>query len=157
MKKNGFTLIEALIALICFAGLSLFGVISASFLKYNHERQVIISEIKAAIQYAKMQAITRSSPLYLTSLDQSHNWSNGMKLVQYNSAKNTVELLYQWEWHHPRWNITWNGVRSLNKIILSNNPISAMSNGKFVVFNAHTKEQVVIVLNRLGRVNITSE
>ncbi|CEG56797.1 GspH/FimT family pseudopilin [Legionella fallonii] len=158
MNIKGFTLIETLIALICFAGLSLLGVISASFLKYNHERQVIIDEIRVAIQYAKIQAATRGSPVYLTPFDhQSHNWSSGMKLTQYNSKKNAMELLYQWEWHHPRWSITWNGVHSLNKIILSYNPISTMSNGKFVISNPYTKEHLIIVLNRLGRVKVKSD
>ena len=142
MKIKGFTLIEVLIALICFAGLSLFGVISASFLKYKHERQIIVDEIQTAIHYAKIQAVTRGNPVYLIPFDQTDNWSKGMKLIQYNSKKNTIDLLYQWEWHHPRWSITWNGVSSLNKIILSNNPGSAISNGKFVISNPYTKEHL---------------
>lgn len=154
MKIKGFTLIEVLITLICFAGLSLLGIISASFLKDKHEQQIIVDEIQTAIRYAKIQAVVRGSPVYLVPFDQVGNWSKGMKLIQYNNKKNAMDLLYQWEWHHPRWSITWSGVSSLDKIILSNSPGSAISNGKFVVSNPYTKEHMIIVLNRLGRVKI---
>lgn len=156
MKIKGFTLIEILITLICFVGLSLFSVISASFLKYKHEQQIIVDEIKTAIHYAKIQAVVRGRPVYLVPFDQEDNWSKGMKLTQYNDNKKAMDVLYQWEWHHPRWSITWNGVSSLNKITLSNSPGSAISNGKFVVSNPYTQEHMIIVLNRLGRIKIKS-
>jgi|HubBroStandDraft_6_1064221.scaffolds.fasta_scaffold612956_2 Tfp pilus assembly protein FimT len=156
MRKNGFTLIEVLITLIFFAGISLLGVISASFLKYRNEGRLLVDEIKTAIQYAKIQAITRGNPVYLSPLDKSLNWSKGVKLIQYNRKKNKEDLLYQWEWHHPRWSITWTGVNSLDKIMLSNSPVRAISNGKFIAFNSYTKEGLEIILNRLGRVKIKS-
>ncbi|MCL9684251.1 GspH/FimT family pseudopilin [Legionella maioricensis] len=157
MKIKGFTLIEVLITLIFLAGLSLLSISSASFLTYKNERQTLIDEIRTAIQYAKIQAITLGHPVYLAPVDTSLNWSKGMILAQYNNKKNTSAPLYQWRWHHPRWNITWTGAGALNKIMLSNNPVSAISNGQFVLFNSYTKERVVIVLNKLGRIKIKSK
>lgn len=157
MKIKGFTLIEVLITLIFLTGLFLLSIFSASFLTYKNERQTIIDEIRTAIQYAKIQATTLGHPVYLVPFDVSLNWSKGMTLIQYNNKKNTSALLYQWQWHHPRWNITWSGVGRPNKIILSNNPVRAISNGQFVLFNSYTKERVVLVLNKLGRVKIKSK
>ena len=154
MKIKGFTLIEVLITLIFLAGLFLLSITSVSFLRYKNERQTIIDEIRTAIQYAKIQATILGHPVYLAPVDTSLNWSQGMTLTQYNNKKNTSNLLYQWHWNHPRWNITWSGVGALNKITLSNNPVSAISNGQFLLFNSYTKEHVAIILNKLGRVKI---
>ena len=157
MKLNGFTLVETLIILIMISILTLISVTSASFLIHKNERQTIVDEIRTAIQYAKMQAISLGHPVSLMPLDVELNWSKGMILTQQNNKTNTTAILYQWQWHHPRWNITWSGINSPNKITLSNNPISAISNGTFVLFDSYTKERVVLILNRLGRVKITSQ
>ena len=157
MKIKGFTLIEVLITLILLAGLSLLTISSASFFTYRNEQQTIIDEIRTAIQYAKIQATTLGRPVYLAPFDESLNWSAGMILTQCKVEQNTSDLLYQWHWYHPGWNITWSGASSLNKIILSNNPESAISNGQFVLFNSHTKERIIIILNKLGRIKIKSK
>ena len=155
MKLNGFTLIEVLVTLVLLAVLTLISFNSASFLRHKNERQIIIDELSTAIQYAKIQAISLGHPVSLTALDNELNWSKGMLLTQDNSKKDKT-ILYQWQWHHPRWNIVWSGANVSQKIIFSNNPVSAISNGKFVIFDPYTKEQVVIILNRLGRIRLIS-
>jgi prepilin-type N-terminal cleavage/methylation domain-containing protein len=157
MKIKGFTLIEVLITMIFLAGFFLLSITSISFVRYKNERQTIIDEIRTAIQYAKIQATILGHPVSLAPFDASWNWSRGMTLTGYNNKKNTSALLYQWHWHHPRWKITWSGVGVLNKITLSNNPLSAISNGQFLLFNSYTKERVVIILNKLGRIKIKSK
>lgn len=156
MKLKGFTLIEVLITLILLAGLSLLSFSSSSFLRHKNERQLIIDELRTAVQYAKIQAINLGHPVSLSPFDIQLNWSKGMILTQHNSKTNKTDILYQWQWHHPHWNITWSGINSPNRIILSNNPISAISNGKFILIDLYTKERVVIILNKLGRIRVKS-
>ena len=155
MKLKGFTLIEVLVTLVLLVGLTLISFNSASFLRHKNERQIIIDELGTAIQYAKIQAISLGHPVYLTSLDNQLNWSKGMVLTQDNN-KNDKTILYQWQWHHPGWNVVWSGANVSQKIILSNNPVNAISNGKFIIFDPFTKESVVIILNRLGRIRLVS-
>ncbi|BCA95375.1 type IV pilus protein [Legionella antarctica] len=157
MKIKGLALIEVLITLILLAALTLLCVTSASFLTYKNERQTLVDEIKMAIHYAKIQAIVLGHPVSLTPLNQSLNWATGMVLNKYtNKRDDTSARIYQWHWHHPHWSITWSGVSSFDKIILSNTPVSAISNGQFELFNTYTKERVVIILNKLGRIKIKS-
>jgi Tfp pilus assembly protein FimT len=89
-------------------------------------------------------------------LDASLNWSKGIILNTLNEKNNQMERIYQWQWAHPRWGLDWEGVRSKDKITFSNNPAQAISNGHFTLKNAQTHEQIVIILNKLGRVRITS-
>jgi len=154
IKVNGFTLIEMLFTLMFIAVLSLFSVTSASFLVHKNEQQTIVDEIKTAIQYAKTQAVSLGHPVSLSPNDKELNWSKGVILTRMQSKTGNNPVLYQWNWHHPRWDITWAGMNSPHKIILSNNPVSAISNGHFVLFNTRTKERVELILNRLGRIRI---
>jgi prepilin-type N-terminal cleavage/methylation domain-containing protein len=157
MNLRGFTLIEVLFVVMMIAVLSLIVVTSASFMIHKNERQTLVEEIRTAIQYARMQAISLGHPVSLIPLDTELNWSKGMMLTQNNSKTNKTDTLYQWQWHHPHWSITWSGVNSPNKITLSNNPINAISNGTFVLFDTYTKERVAIILNRLGRIKVVSK
>lgn len=156
MKLKGFSLIELLVILTIITTLTLIGITSYSYLIHKNERQTLVDEIRTAIQYSKMQAIRLGHPISLSPIDKESNWSKGMILTQNNSNKNKTDLLYQWQWHHPQWNIKWAGVNSPDKITFSNNPVSAISNGKFILFDSYTKERVVIILNRLGRIKDTS-
>lgn len=150
MKKSGFTLIELLITLALIAILSLLSIASSTLFIRKNEQQVIVDEIRAAVQYAKLQAVNRGGEVFLSPLDQSLDWSRGVVLTEANKK----EILYQWQWHHPHWVLSWSGVRSSHKITFSNNPINSISNGRFQLTHVDAKKPINIVLNRLGRIRI---
>jgi prepilin-type N-terminal cleavage/methylation domain-containing protein len=156
MKIKGFTLLELLITLVLLACLSSLAAVSYSYLLRKNEQQVIMDELRTAVHYAKIQALILGHTVSLTPLDASLNWSKGMVLSTWRKKNNTMETLYQWQWHHPRWNLTWIGARSSERVIISNNPAGAISNGHFTLVNADTRQNVVLVLNRLGRIRIES-
>ncbi|MFI4955450.1 MAG: GspH/FimT family pseudopilin [Gammaproteobacteria bacterium] len=154
MEIKGFTLIELLFTMILFATLAFLGVASTSYLMDKNEQQTLTDEIRSAVQYAKIQAIVLGNPVCLSALDPNFNWSKGMTLTRLSKKTNEKELLYQWQWHHPHWIVAWSGINSPRKIIVSNNPITAISNGQFRLTNIQTKVEVVLVLNRLGRIRL---
>jgi prepilin-type N-terminal cleavage/methylation domain-containing protein len=156
MKIKGFTLLELLITLVLLVTLSTLSVVSYSYLLRKNEQQTIVDELRTAVQYAKIQALILGHPVTLAPLDASLNWSNGLVLSSWNKKTNKMEVLYQWQWHHPCWSLTWIGARSTDKVIFSNNPASAISNGRFTLMNPETHKTVVIILNRLGRIRIGS-
>lgn len=156
MKIKGFTLLELLITLVLLACLSALAAASYSYLLRNNEQQVIVDELRTAVHYAKIQALILGNPVALSPLDASLNWSTGMVLSTWSKKNNKMAILYQWQWHHPRWNLTWIGARSSERVLVSNNPASAISNGHFTLTNADTHQNVRIVLNRLGRIRIES-
>lgn len=156
MEAKGYTLLELLFTLSIIAILSLSTMVSLSYFTKKNEQQVIVDEIRTAVQFAKLQALNFGNQVVLSPLNSTNDWSKGMILVQFSKKNNKNETVYQWRWHHPHWLLEWSGVNSLNKITLSDRPLNAMSNGHFKLTNIHTKEHAVIVLNRLGRISIKS-
>jgi Tfp pilus assembly protein FimT len=156
-KIIGFTLLELLITMAVFVGLSIIGIGSYNYFIQNNEQHIIIDELRTAIQYAKVQAMIKGNPVFLAPLDVSTNWSTGMSLNFLNKKTNQAEIIYQWQWSHPRWILNWVGVSSNNKIIFSNNPTQAISNGHFNLINKTTHEQVTLILNRLGRIRVRGQ
>lgn len=154
MKIRGLTLLELVITLAIFTGLVLIGSKSFIFLTQKNERQILINNIKTAVQYSKIQAIIIGKSVYLTPLNLTENWSKGMMLVSFNEITKKMDVIHQWQWNLRYWNVNWIGVDSVNRIGLSQSPSHAISNGKFILDNWHTHEKVMITLNRLGRVKI---
>ncbi|MFJ1267767.1 GspH/FimT family protein [Legionella lytica] len=152
MKLKGFTLLELLLTLMLLLSLSLVAVASYSSFLHKNERQTLIDELKNSIAYAKTQALILNSPVVLTSLNDSLNWASGLRLSIKNKKTNKIETLYQWQWQHPRWQLSWIGARSGNRIIFSNNPANAMCNGRFILTSRDNDEPTEIILNRLGRI-----
>lgn len=153
MKIKGFTLIELMITVACLGLLLVLASSATYYLRHKNEGQVIINEVQAAIQYAKIKAALLGHPLHLAPLDETTlNWTKGMVLLQNN--KNHPILIQQWPWHHPHWRLTWSGVYAVDKIAVSNNPASAISNGQFSLFDEKEEEKVVMMLNRIGRLRI---
>lgn len=148
MKFRGFTFIELLFTLTLCSIVTLFCVSSWTYLRQSNERAVLIDELKSVVQYAKMQAINYGQPLVLHSLDKSQDWSSGVLLTSLNNT----EALYQWEWHHRYWHVAWFGANGAKKIVIAEKPGNSMSNGRFVITNTHSQEQILVVLNRLGRI-----
>lgn len=154
MKIQGFTLIELVFTMTMVIMLVLISSVGLSYLHQKNEQQTIVDELKAAVQYAKTQAIMLGHPVFLTSSDPSLNWSKGMTLNHFNSHSNKTEMIYQWEWHHRHWRIQWAGINSAKSLVFSNNPISAISNGRFIITNLRNQDHLEIILNRLGRMRI---
>ena len=152
MKLKGFTLLELLITMMLVLSLFLVAIASySSFLRKN-ERKTLVDELKNAVQYAKTQALILNSTVFLSPIDDSLNWANGLQLSTQNKKTNKIEPLYQWQWHHPRWQLSWIGARPGNRIIFSNNPANAMCNGRFILVSRDKDESTEIILNRLGRI-----
>lgn len=156
MKVKGFTLFELLITISLLLSLSIVGIGSYTYFMRKNEQKALIDELRTAIQYAKMQAIILGNSVYLAPLDISSSWSKGMVLNFLNKKTNKIELIYQWQWSHPRWDLNWEGVSLTNKIVFSTHPGQAISNGRFILINKDTHEQVVIILNRLGRIRVSN-
>ncbi|HCX3484065.1 TPA: GspH/FimT family protein, partial [Legionella pneumophila] len=151
MKITGFTLLETMLTLALLLGLLLLGSWSFFSLIQSNERESLVNSIKTAIQYSKIQAIHLGHPIYLLPFGSNENWSRGMVLAKLNRKSNKTELIYQWQWSSNSWNINWKGVDSNHRIIISNIPNRAMSNGKFILNNRRTNEKIVVTLNKLGR------
>lgn len=151
-NASGFTLMELIITLIVFSILALISINSSLYLTEKNEQQKIVDELRTIVQYARIQAIQLGAPVYLLPLDPGSDWSKGLILSSKTKTSHQMETLSQWQWHHPRWNLVWSGVRSNDKITFSNNPVTAISNGTFHLTNKRTQQGVDMVLNRLGRV-----
>lgn len=146
MKQNGFTLIEWL---ICFAVCSILVCISfASWiqLRQKNEQQLLIAEIKTAIHYAKLQAMSHGSSLMLSPQASNQDWSKGIKVMKGH------QLMHQWNWQNSNWDLRWQGAGGTNHIMISGSVSHAISNGRFILTNKNTQEQVILVLNRIGRI-----
>lgn len=149
---KGFTLIESVITCALIILLGLIANSSTTHWLGTNDSQMVIDEIKAAVHYAKIQALLRDQPVFLTPI--SH-WSGGIELHYLNPKTHSQERLYQWQWHHPRLLINWVGMGSTDRIVLSNNPLHAISNGRFIIKNLRTQDEKHIILNRLGRIRVS--
>lgn len=156
IKIKGFTLFELLITIMLLVSLSSMAIASYSYFLRKNEQQVIKDNLKKAVQYARMQALILDTTVFLAPLADSLNWVNGLILGTKNKKTNKIKILYQWQWHHAHWELSWVGAQTGNRIIFSNNPLSAMSNGHFTLRNRETNKQTVIILNRLGRIRETN-
>lgn len=146
----GITFIECIVVL-SIAALLLLSAMSWTSTKHTSELNVLIQDLQTAIHYTKMQALSAGQPLVLEALD--NDWSLGMTL----SSKITHKYLHQWTWHAHYWHIQWYGAQHTKKIVIANNPGQAMSNGRFIVTNKQTQQQVSVVLNRLGRTYVRGD
>lgn len=122
---------------------------SLGFLKNKNEKQRLVDELKTAMHYAKIQAISRGYSVSLVPIDPNLSWTKGMQLVRLHKKLNQIEVLYQWSWHYSNWNIDWKGVLS-QQIKFSPNPLNALSNGRWRIMNRYSKERFELVLNRIG-------
>ncbi|KTD60519.1 GspH/FimT family pseudopilin [Legionella shakespearei] len=156
MSIKGFTLLEVMFTLILFICLSLFSINALSLFREKNEKQMIIDELKMAIQYAKFQGINLGHTLYLTPPNAETDWSKGMELKQLNKITGQMELLHQWQWQHRNWSLSWSGANA-NKILISNNPSHAISNGTFTLTDVKSHQSVKILLNRLGRLKVKTD
>lgn len=151
-SSKGYTLLELLITLTLIACLLFVSVTAYTYLSGKNEQQVLIDEITTAVQFARIQALIQKNSVSLAPLDVSLNWSKGMVVNVWSTKTNKFEKINQWQWNHPHWHLAWTGARFSDKVIFSNNPVSAMSNGHFTLTNVQTRQKIVLTLNRLGRI-----
>ncbi|MFT4058253.1 MAG: prepilin-type N-terminal cleavage/methylation domain-containing protein [Legionella sp.] len=156
MKNKGFTLLELVITMTLLILLTTLSIASYSYLVRNNEQQTIIDELSSAVQYAKMQALILGKSVILQPVDDSLDWSHGLLLTTWSSKQHQSEILHQWQWYHPQWQLTWIGAHSDNKILFSDNPMHAISNGHFNLMNISTAKNKIIILNRLGRIRVSN-
>ncbi|TAL61906.1 MAG: pilus assembly protein [Legionella sp.] len=145
MKERGFALIELVITLFLFVLITILSASSSSELYQKNEALRLRDELKAAMHYAKLQALNRGNKVLLEALSTDRNWAKGMVLKSGNI------ILYQWQWNHPSWQLRWTGIHGEQQIQLSSHPLQAMSNGRFILSRKNGREEWVLVLNKLGR------
>lgn len=153
MTLKGFTLLELILTLAIATILILFATQNLSAFIYKNEKECLIQEIEKIVQYAKMQALSSESQLILSPLTR---WSQGMVLRQLNPQTHALDIVHQWQWTHPHWQVEWQGAHSSKEIIFSNNLHQAMINGQFILINTQTHTQTTLILNKLGRIRIAN-
>lgn len=151
MKAKGFTLLELLICFTLVTVITLISISSASELVKKNESMRILDELKAAVHYAKLQAVNQGAILVLEALDLEWNWAQGMVL------KKGDAIVHQWQWKHSNWQLRWIGVSGEHLVKLSSSPLQAMSNGRFVLTQNNGKREWSVVLNKLGRLRVEKE
>jgi prepilin-type N-terminal cleavage/methylation domain-containing protein len=154
MKKHGFTLIELLCTLSVCAMLLFSASASWTAFKESNEQKVLIDEIKNAIHYATLKAMSDGQAMRLAPKELVLDWSKGMDLVALSTPNHEMHLVHTWTWRPHHWGIQWFGVHGSHYIDIQANTLKAMSNGRFVLTNKRTQEQIVLVLNRLGRIRV---
>lgn len=154
MQHQGFTLIEALFALGIAGILACLSVASLTYIIKKNDQESLLGEMRALIKYAKIQALASGEALYLAPKDPNLDWSNGVQLVQTEKKTGATKILYQWQWRHPHWQITWKGVSSKDKINLPKSLNHAISNGHFLLKNIQSHIQIKLSLNRIGRLRM---
>ena len=151
---RGFSLIEILIVFILLAILSGLGLSFLPALLKKNQREVIADEISQAIQYAKLETLTRQRVLTLAPIADDADWSKGMRLYEDNKAHRYTKestVIREWHWHSPGTRVTWRGFESAVYLRFTPelNPRSA--NGRFVLQCAGLSP-ITLVINRLAHV-----
>jgi type IV fimbrial biogenesis protein FimT len=152
MSKNnskGISLIELIIALTLIALVASLGFPALNALIQKNRLDNLSHDLKAALQFARLQAVLRGEKLCLSPL---HDWSNGMHLCVDNPKHRCQKrgILYQWRWFYHGFQIDWRGFLSKNYLLFSPDMGSNTLNGVFYLRNQQAEKKLVI--NRLGRV-----
>lgn len=152
MSKNnsrGISLIELIIALAIIALIASLSLPSLNVLIQKNQLENLSHDLKAALQFARLQAVLRGEKL---CLNPQHDWSSGMHLCvdnpEHRCRKNGI--LYQWQWFYHGLQVDWRGFLSKNYLLFSPNMGSNTLNGVFYLRNQSAEKKLVI--NRLGRV-----
>lgn len=145
LSSRGFTLLELLLSLAVISFIILLGVSSSSEWIKQNQSQLLRDELKAALHYAKLQAIIQQRTLTLEALYDDHNWAKGMVL------KSAQQIVHQWKWDYPNWHLCWKGIHGEQTLQFSNYPHQAMDNGRFIMLDSKGKRVWSLVVNRIGR------
>lgn len=153
LKLRGFTFIELLIGIAILAIVITFSIPYTTYFYQKNQSDIILYEIKQAIEFAKNQALVSGKNLILTPLHSSHDWSEGMLLFVDNATHQFSEkddILYEWHWSYPSIHVSWQGFKSSQYLQFNVNASQNTLNGSFIISDAlgHTNR---LVINRFGR------
>ena len=150
----GFTLIELLASLLLLGVIFFLSFGLAPSLHHKNQLQIMVDELKGAINTAKLQSLITGDALALTHLPDSDNWADGLLLFidnnkhQYTSGE---VLFHEWHWKSLGFHIEWHGFQSKEYLIFSSDIWKSTINGYFEIVTP-MNQKVVLVVNRLGRV-----
>jgi len=150
---QGTTFLELTITLLILMILLGFGFTGSQFY-YRHQQSLVVSEIRAALYVAKVQALARRDNLILVPLSQPLGWSSGMRLCHDNMkhrCDDPAGEIRQWQWSYPAVEVTWRGFLNDDYLVFSSLPLASAMNGVFQVF-VWKQKPVTLIVNRLGRV-----
>ena len=150
----GFSLIEVLTVLVIFGILCAYSMSHMTFLLNKNELTVIADEIKQALHFAKIEALTHAHTLTLAPLSDSSDWSRGMVLfVDNKTHQMTPETtpLREWRWRQSTLHVSWHGFESTHYLRFSPTLLERGANGYFILKDGE-RARVKLVVNRLARV-----
>ena len=98
-----------------------FSIPFVSSLYQKNQLQVRQDDIKASIQFAKIQAQVRHQNLLLTPIAGNNDWSAGMRLFVDNAQHRYTpkeKVLHEWHWKASDISISWHGFQSDHYLLL---------------------------------------
>lgn len=151
---QGFSLIEILTTFILLGILCGFGLSFLPVLLKKNQTEVIADEISQAIQYAKLETLTRQRVLTLAPIADDADWSKGMRLFEDNKTHQYAPestVIREWHWHCPGTRVTWRGFESAVYLRFTPELHPRSANGGFVLHSAG-HSPITLVINRLAHV-----
>lgn len=122
----------------------------------KNQVQVVQDNIKSALRYAKMHALTTGHRVILTPLQHSNDWSDGMLLFLDNAKHRYTPddtLIHEWHWQSPGIEVTWKGFQSNHYLLFSADVSQNAVNGTFFI-KSDSNSIAKIVINKLGRIRL---
>lgn len=155
ITESGFSLIELLVTLTILGLLFVYGMCSMTMSYRKNALQKTADEIKLAVHFAKIEALTKEHTVTLAPLSKEGGWSTGMRLFVDNNKhdynKESV-LIRIWSWHDKAIHVSWNGFESTHYLRFSPSLSERTANGSFMIQDdAH--HEIKLVVNRLGRID----
>ncbi len=153
-KQSGFTLIEVITAIVIMGILCALTPSVLPLLLKKNQTLVIVDDIKQAVQYAKLEALSKAHTVILTPLSEDNRWSAGMVLCLDNPNHHCAkgdERIRQWQWHSPMVRVLWRGMESQDYLRITPTLVNRIASGHFIVKETHGSETRLVV-NRLARV-----
>ena len=145
LKIAGFTWIELLMSLTLFALLLLMGIPYTTHFLQKNQAEVIKDEIKSAIRFSRLRALSEGQDLVLMPMAASNDWSGGMQLMKRGLR------IFEWHWASPQIHVRWQGFQSNHFLRFAADVSRYATNGSFFI-QSPSRPVVTLVVNRLGRV-----
>lgn len=154
LTHHGFTFLELMIYLVIFTLFLTFSTsVGVSFYQKN-QQQTIAEEIKAAIHFAQLQALSTGQNLVLTPLDARNDWSYGMLLFIDNPKHHydsESKLIHKWQWVAKSVHVTWQGFQSKRYLLFTPTINNNAVNGYFMIHSPLSND-IKLTINRIGRI-----
>ncbi|MDP3559551.1 MAG: prepilin-type N-terminal cleavage/methylation domain-containing protein [Legionellaceae bacterium] len=147
VSTGGFTLFECLIVLTILGMLCAFALPFQAQQIEKTRQKLLIEEIKSAIAYARVMALSQQKVLHLQPLDAEGDWSQGACLSQ--EMTEPKHCLRIWRWKQRGFQVFWQGFPAQKYIRFASFITQLASNGYFRVQSPLLGPRT-LVLNRLG-------